>query len=447
MIRHVWALFAPAILTIAACGGGDAEEPLNQEIACHSGAYRMAGGDVVAITPVEGSVLRWRHIDGRVGRLEQDGEAWRSTRGWTGEPDGVEVQFGDCADGRITLDGEEGARIALDIEETRFQSGELSLRARLVMPEGGGPAPVAVLVHGSEDYSAVDFYHWQWFLPAQGVGVLVYDKRGTGGSEGEYSQNFHDLAGDAVAAAGEARRLAGDRVERLGFIGGSQAGWIIPIASNEIDPDFNVIGYGLAFGPLMENRDETVGGLRALGYEGEALEAAGEIADAAGVIIASGFREGYAEMNELKRRYRNEPWFDELEGEFTGQFVTTPSIFLRIFGPSHDRGTSWDHDPLPELEALSAPTLWILAGEDREAPPESTRTRLLEVNRGGAPLTVAEFPDTDHGIIEFVTREDGSRAGARYAEGYHEMIADWAEDSDLDADYPRAMILTGEGGE
>jgi hypothetical protein len=37
-------------------------------------------------------------------------------------------------------------------------------------------------------------------LPAEKVGVFVYDKRGTGGSDGKYTQDFDTLADDAVAA-------------------------------------------------------------------------------------------------------------------------------------------------------------------------------------------------------------------------------------------------------
>jgi pimeloyl-ACP methyl ester carboxylesterase len=57
-----------------------------------------------------------------------------------------------------------------------------------------------VLIHGSEDDSAIRFHQLQRLLPAEGVGVFVYDKRGTGFSGGTYTQDFDLLAGDAVVA-------------------------------------------------------------------------------------------------------------------------------------------------------------------------------------------------------------------------------------------------------
>ena len=41
-----------------------------------------------------------------------------------------------------------------------------------------------VLVHGAEHDSARKYYFLQRLFPAEGVGVFVYDKRGTGGSPG-----------------------------------------------------------------------------------------------------------------------------------------------------------------------------------------------------------------------------------------------------------------------
>src|SRR3546814_5124285 len=97
----------------------------------------------------------------------------------------------------------------------------------------------------------------QYLLPAQGVGVFVYDKRGTGRSTGSYTQDFHLLAGDARAALVEALRLAGERAGRFGFHGGSQAGWVAPLAASKTpQAQFVLVGYGMATGPLAEDRSE-----------------------------------------------------------------------------------------------------------------------------------------------------------------------------------------------
>ena len=92
-----------------------------------------------------------------------------------------------------------GRRLQLPEETFTFPSGDLALRGKLVLPpasSGPGPYPAVVLVDGSESYSAVDYYFEPYLYAAHGIATLAYDKRGTGESEGEYTQNFHVLAGD-----------------------------------------------------------------------------------------------------------------------------------------------------------------------------------------------------------------------------------------------------------
>jgi uncharacterized protein len=177
---------------------------------CHVGAYRLTDGRVIDIAPSDPTPLRWRAFGGETGALRKNADgAWTSTFGWTGRPDGKTVSFSDCATGNIRFDGTSGQRIEFDVMETVFASRGTKLVGRLILPKGSAPVPVAVLIHGSEDDSAIRFHQLQRLFPAEGVGTFVYDKRGTGTSGGSYTQDFDLLADDAVAAMREARRRAG----------------------------------------------------------------------------------------------------------------------------------------------------------------------------------------------------------------------------------------------
>src|SRR5262249_58636579 len=101
----------------------------------------------------------------------------------------------------------------------------------------------------------LDSYALQRMFPAQGIGVFVYDKRGTGVSGGTYTQDFNVLAADAIAAMKQAKQLAGARLGRLGYQGGSQGGWVVPIAANEVPVDFAIISFGLAVTVLEEDQE------------------------------------------------------------------------------------------------------------------------------------------------------------------------------------------------
>jgi uncharacterized protein len=123
---------------------------------------------------------------------------WTSTLGWTDRPDGHTVSFTRCTEGEIEFDRKKAYRVPFDATDTVFKGrGGTKLAGRLVLPKGNDPVPIVVLIHGAERDSARDSYALQRLLPAENVGAFVYDKRGTGGSEGKYTQDFVTLAEDA----------------------------------------------------------------------------------------------------------------------------------------------------------------------------------------------------------------------------------------------------------
>src|SRR4029077_2950277 len=223
---------------------------------CHIGSYRLADGNLVDIAPSDDDTLRWRQFDGATGALHKSANGiWKSTYGWTDRADGITVSFSACSAGQISFGGVSGQRIALDVKEATFKSRGTVLVGRLVMPKGEEQVPIVVLLHGSEHSSALTDYFLQRVLPSEGVGVFVYDKRGTGGSGGHYTQDYSLLADDAVAALRKARQLAGTRLGRIGYQGGSQAGWVAPIAANRTSVDFVIVCFGLAVNVIDEDQE------------------------------------------------------------------------------------------------------------------------------------------------------------------------------------------------
>jgi pimeloyl-ACP methyl ester carboxylesterase len=257
--------------------------------------------------------------------------------------------------------------------------------------------------------------------------VFAYDKRGTGESEGEYTQNFEILADDAAAAMREARRIAAGRFNRAGFFGGSQGGWIAPLAATRSLADFVAVGFGLMASPLEEDRSQVLTEMREQGYGAADQTEAAELADAAGALVASHFTTGFDQLADLRRRYSGKPWFRQIKGEFTGEIARADEADLRRVGRAlyDNLELIWDHDALPPIRRVRAPQLWILAEKDREAPPETTLARLGTVRAEGADLTIYSFPDTDHGMAEFTEDAKGARTVTRITDGYFRLLADW----------------------
>src|SRR6185369_1904199 len=156
--------------------------------------------------------------------------------------------------------------------DVTFVSAATKLAGRLIEPPGAvdPKRPLVVLVHGSEKTPAIGSVY-AYMLVAQGVSVFVYDKRGTGASDGDYTQNFELLADDAAAALEHARRMAAGRFGRAGFFGGSQGGWVAPLAATRSKADFVAVGFGLVASPIEEDREQMVSEVRAAGLGDDAV--------------------------------------------------------------------------------------------------------------------------------------------------------------------------------
>jgi len=410
---------------------------------CHVGSYRLSDGNVVDVAPSEHDTLRWRQFDGTTGALHKTATGdWKSIYGWTDRGDGRVISFSDCGSGRLEFDGVSGQRIAFDVKEVTFKSHGTALAGRLVMPVGKDKVPIVVLLHGSEHDAALTDYFLQRMLPAEGLGVFVYDKRGTGESGGNYTQDYSLLADDAVAALRQARQLAGARLGRIGYQGGSQGGWVAPIAANRTAVDFVIVCFGLAVNVIDEDQESVELQLREKGYSAADIANALTVASAVETVFASGFTSGFENLDALRTRYKSAPWYKDLRGDYTYMLLPHSEAELRAMAPQFNWAIPFHYDPMPILRADKVPQLWILGGEDYEAPSAETRRRLESLIAAGRPFTLACYPRAEHGMTLFETGVDGSRISTRYAVGYFRMIRDFARDGRLHASYGDAQLTS-----
>ncbi len=413
---------------------------------CHLGSYRLTDGDLVDIAP-DGDTLRWVKFDGTTGVLHKAANGiWNSTLGWTDRADGITVAFPACAMGRINFGGVAGQRTSFDVKDATFQSHGITLVGRLVMPRVRGQVPIVVLLHGSEQSSSLGdpgmiVNILQRMLAAEGIGAFIYDKRGTGSSGGKYTQDYSLLADDAVAALRQARRLAGARVSRIGYQGGSQGGWVAPLAAKRASADFVIVSFGLAVNVIDEDQESVELQMREKGYPPEVIAKGLQVASAAEFVFESDFKGGFEKLDEMKATYGSAPWYQDVRGDYAYFVLQQPSTAaLRALAPKFDWHTPFHYDPMPVLRAGRAPQLWILGGEDYEAPSAETSRRIKSLIADGLPFTLAYYPAAEHGMTLFETRADGSRVSTRYAPGYFKMMRDFARHARLQGSYGGAQL-------
>jgi pimeloyl-ACP methyl ester carboxylesterase len=454
---HDFARYYCVLLTLLAAS------PLARAAAtldCRIGSYRLADGNLVNVAPDDDDTLRWVQFDGATGVLHKTASGtWKSTVGWTDRADGLTVSFSEyqhvvipghqaCSTALIDFGGVSGQKVALEMTEATFKSHGTPLAGRLVMPKGAERIPIVVLLHGSEQASALSDYSLQTYflqqmLPAEGVGVFVYDKRGTGRSEGHYTQDYSLLADDAVAAVHKARELAGARLHRIGYQGGSQAGWVAPIAANRTSVDFVIVCFGLAVNVIDEDQESVELQMREKGYPPEVIGKALEVASAAEAVFESDFKSGFSTLDQVRAKYGNTPWYKDVHGDYAFFVLQQDSdAKLRALAPQFNWHTPFRYDPMPALRADKVPQLWILGGEDYQAPSAETSRRISSLIGDGLPFTLALYPRAEHGMTLFETGADGSRISTRYVSGYFRMIRDFARDRQLHGSYGDAQVTT-----
>ncbi|ANH70572.1 hypothetical protein ABE85_14510 [Mitsuaria sp. 7] len=415
---------------------------------CLVGAYRLESGQTLDIAPAGGNTLRWTALGGETGRLRPrpDG-TWTSTVGWTGRPAKDTLSSADCDKGEISFGGQRGQRIAFDVSETTFDAGGVTLAGRLVMPRGQGPVPVVVLLHGSESDSAREGNVLQRVFPAEGIGAFVYDKRGTGASGGAYTQDIGVLADDAVLAMKEARRLAGPRAGRVGYQGGSQGGWVAPLAAARAPVDFALVSFGLTVSMLEQDLQSVALEMRANGHSARDTEDALALTRAGQKVIETRGREGYEAFDALREQYRSRAWFKDVRGNFLHLVLPLDKAqILEGLNTTYKFDVSFRYDPMPTLRASRTPQLWILGADDRVAPSAGSEADIRSLIAAGKRYTLAVYPGADHGMTEFELTADGRRVSTRYAEGYFALMRDFmrngriADVGDAGDRYGKAVI-------
>ncbi|WP_439568408.1 alpha/beta hydrolase family protein [Sphingopyxis sp.] len=403
--------------------------PAFAQTACLPGTYAAPDGDFVVLVKspaVPEPALRYLFRDGRRGATSDAGAPLA------------------CGTGEVSVQGRTWKPIAFRETPTTFDSVGTKMTGVLIEPPGALDAkrPLVVMVHGSERTSPIGGIYG-YAMAAQGISVFVYDKRGTGGSDGEYTQNFELLAADAANALDQSRAMAKGRFGRAGFFGGSQGGWVAPRAATVTKADFVAVGFGLVASPIEEDREQMVSEVRAAGLGDDAVQLVNRLSQATGKLLLSNFAAGYDDLDAVRRDMADRPWAAAIVGEHSGAMARMPNDELRRVGRARFDNLEliWDYDALAALNKLDAPLLWVLAGEDREAPIETTRGALLGLAKAGKPVDVYLFPQTDHGMWEYTTGADGERQVTRITDGYLKLLGDWIK-RDVRGAYGRAERLT-----
>ncbi len=130
-----------------------------------------------------------------------------------------------------------------------FESGRYTIHGELLLPQNQDSIPMIVFLVGAGENSShrtiyKDFVeqNLEALFLDEGYGILYFDKRGVGDSEGRWQRaNIYDRADDAKAAVDYLKTLNSVDSSRIGVIGHSQGGWVSQIVGALYPNDVKVI--------------------------------------------------------------------------------------------------------------------------------------------------------------------------------------------------------------
>lgn len=132
-----------------------------------------------------------------------------------------------------------------DVLNLSFTSNTNVLKGSLILPKHVSTPPIALIVHGDgaqTRFSDASYLPMVNSLLDAGIGVFTWDKPGVGESTGDWlQQSMQDRSDEVIAAYRKIQSLSELTGSPIGFLGFSQAGWVLPITTNAMTPAFTVL--------------------------------------------------------------------------------------------------------------------------------------------------------------------------------------------------------------
>ncbi|MDR6462613.1 alpha/beta fold hydrolase [Chryseobacterium sediminis] len=278
-------------------------------------------------------------------------------------------------------------------EEIKFANGDIHLSGVLFKPRNSEKSiPYVVLVHrsGWEDRETAWYHSLAYILASKGIGVLLYDKRGTGKSTGNFSlADFNDLSDDVASAYNYLKTRNDLNYSKVGFLGTSQGGWLVPMAANKVsDPGFAILVVGPAVSLYEQDINRVQYTLTDEGYSKESINSALDYSRLFFKYIESNKAKDWAALQKKASEIKGEKWIDYLDipQSQTGEDV----LWWR----------KNKYNPQEALSNIKCPVLSILGEKDVLVPPAENINKMeTYLTKAGVKHKIVTIKDCSHDMI------------------------------------------------
>lgn len=306
-------------------------------------------------------------------------------------------------------------------ERVEFTSGKNKLVGDLLLPQGTGPFPVFVFVHGSGpalrngsgQYPPI----WNRFLKL-GCACLSWDKPGLGESSGDWvTQTMTSRQNEIQAALEMLRKRPDIDAKRMALWGVSQAGFIIPGVAARGDTALVILVSPGHSSMLDTQRYQLTSDLVLRHVIGIPAEDVKEVAAFLQQLLklaetGASFEEAVAVIKAAEAK----PWFKLLAR--TG-LPTADKLTPELYEDAIKKNF---YDPRPDMAKIACPLLVIFGSADAQVDALDGVKAFTEAAKKSQnqDVTITVFAGADHGI------RLGDKEARHFAPGYFDLMERWA---------------------
>jgi pimeloyl-ACP methyl ester carboxylesterase len=304
------------------------------------------------------------------------------------------------------------------VEEIRFRSGKFRLEGDLRFPDGEGPHPAIIMVHGDGPVTR-DGYPTT-FLPAievflrSGYAVFSWDKPGSGESKGKFNkltQERGDILVDGIDVLVEHPAID---PTQIGLWGISQAGWVMPLALEQTDK--------VAFMIVVSGGGEN--GVHQYAYQvGQKVSCAGGSAEQAALVDQAWVQAFSTTDYQAHREAIEFLLSNEVVRESTGIGLPEEKNWI----PLIEDNPSAFYDPMEILAHTTIPVLAFFGELDKNVDPiqgaEAYEAALQKA--GNSDYMVVLIPGVAHSLVPADTGCLNEIWGSEVVPQYLETMEIW----------------------
>jgi len=276
-------------------------------------------------------------------------------------------------------------------EDITFRVGDVVLSGTLLRPKGTGLHPGIVFLHGSgtETRWGTPFFFADRFA-RNGVAALVFDKRGSGQSTGDWRTiSYEELAGDYLAAVHFLQAQSGVNPRLVGIFGHSQGGTIAPlIAARPGAVAFVIAAAAIGTGPIYsQDLYRTRNDLEDRGFTEPEISRAMDLYSQWVNVARTG--EGWDQLSSAMAEAKNEKWFRVLG------LPQSKDHWIYRWYPGVG-----NFNPLPRWEQVHVPVLLTYGEQDRNTPVAPSLAGITEAlqKAHNADYTPIIIPGAAHNL-------------------------------------------------